>query len=203
LELLLVASVSPRQIVWGQWRAMWRAIFLPALAVVTIQVGAGLMQIQGIKASVAANTAATGGAAGNIDLTQFYVMLVVHPIAFLTGLVAIVWFGMWMGLTSSKTNVAVIKTLVFCQVLPSIALTFLQWLAMFGMVWRGASWYWLPQVVSTVLGMAVDLVFIVVARRKLLATFRDVVTRTPNYAQISQAPPPAVLQPAQPPPPAA
>src|SRR6185295_15976161 len=190
LELLLVASVSPRQIVWGQWRAMLRMFLWPALAVIGIQMAAGLMQIEGIKAAVAANSAAAPGAVSTIDLTQYYVMLVVHPIAFLTGLVAIVWFGMWMGLTSSKTNVAVIKTLVFCQVLPSIALTFLQWLAMFGMVWGGARWYWLPQVGHAALGMAVDLVFVVVARKKLLVTFREVVTRSPNYAPISRPPPP-------------
>jgi len=188
LELLLVASVSPRQIVWGQWWALWRTFLLPALAVVAIQVGAGLMQIAAIKASVAANTAAAGGTAGNIDLSYQILSLILNPIEFLTGLVAIVWFGMWMGLISSKTNVAVIKTLVFCQVLPSIALTFLQWVAMFGLAWGGAGTHLLPLAFGAALGMGVDLAFVVLARRKLLGTFRDVVTRTPNYAPAQKPP---------------
>jgi ABC-type transport system involved in multi-copper enzyme maturation permease subunit len=189
LELLLVASVSPRQIVWGQWWALRSAFLLPALVVIAIQVVTGLMQIEAIKASVAANAATAGAAAGTIDLSQQYISLILHPVEFLIGLVAIVWFGMWMGLTSGKTNVAVIKTLVFCQVLPSIALSFLQMLAMFGLTWGMGGLHWLPEVVGSVLGMVVDLAFVILARKKLLGTFSDVATRTPNYAAVGKPPP--------------
>ena len=197
LELLLVASLSPRQIVWGQWWALRRMFLVPALVVIGIQVVAGLLQIEGIRASVAANTTAAPAAVPTIELTNYYVMLVLNPVEFLTGLLAIVWFGMWMGLSSGKTNVAVIKTLVFCQVLPSIALTFLQWGAMLGIAWRSGSWHWLPEAASAVLGMVADLAFVFLARKKLLGKFRDVVTRTPNYSSGRQAPSPPLTQPVQ------
>jgi hypothetical protein len=195
LELLLVASVSPRQIVRGQWWAMQRRFLLPALAVVAIQVTAGLLQIQGIKASVAANAATAGGATTTIDLSYQYVSLALNPFEFLIGLLAIIWFGMWMGLSSNKTNVAVIKTLVFCQVLPSIALMFLRLGAMFSISWRGGGWHWLPQVATAALGMAVDVAFVVLARKKLLATFREAVARSPDYAPAGKPPPLPVKSP--------
>src|SRR4030095_12413889 len=39
-------------------------------------------------------------------------------------LVALSWFGMWMGLNSKSTNLAALKTILFVQVIPWFALTF-------------------------------------------------------------------------------
>jgi hypothetical protein len=199
LELLLVASITPRQIVWGQWWALRRAFLWMALVLVVMQLGAGWMQIETIKASVA-KTAATTGTNANFDLTPYYVSLLMQPLEFLTGLLALVWFGMWMGLTSGKTNVAVIKTIVFCQVLPSIALTFLQWMAMFGIAWGGSvNLHWVPEAAGSVLGMGVDFVFVMVAQRKLLGRFRDVVTQSPGYLTAPKPPPLSAAAPVPPP----
>src|SRR5258706_3809150 len=42
----------------------------------------------------------------------------------LANLVALTWFGMWMGLNSKSTNLATLKTIVFVQIIPWFAVTF-------------------------------------------------------------------------------
>jgi hypothetical protein len=39
-------------------------------------------------------------------------------------LVALTWFGMWMGVTSKSANIATLKTILFVQVIPWFAITF-------------------------------------------------------------------------------
>ena len=46
-------------------------------------------------------------------------------VAFLC-LVALGWFGTWMGMTHRKTSLAVVKTIAFVLVLPWLALMFVQ-----------------------------------------------------------------------------
>src|SRR2546427_179782 len=45
---------------------------------------------------------------------------------FVADLLAVAWFGMWMGLTTKKNTMAVVKTFAFVIVLPWLALMFLQ-----------------------------------------------------------------------------
>ena len=39
-------------------------------------------------------------------------------------LLALCWFGMWMGLTSRTANMATLKTILFVQVIPWFVMTF-------------------------------------------------------------------------------
>src|SRR5215216_5372746 len=39
-------------------------------------------------------------------------------------LIALVWFGMWMGLNSTNTNLATLKTIVFVQIIPWFVISF-------------------------------------------------------------------------------
>jgi hypothetical protein len=116
-------------------------------------------------------------------------------VTFVTSLFALGWFGMWMGLTSKKASLAVIKTIVFVQVLPSVALAFLQGLLMFGLAfaqWPG----WIPGLIITVAAVAVHGSFIIFARRQLFTRFREVVARASGVS--AAAKPPALPAPVQP-----
>jgi hypothetical protein len=118
-------------------------------------------------------------------------------VGFATGLVAIASFGMWMGLTSRKTNLAVIKTLVFVKVFPWLALSFLRitlTIVLFSSsALRGAipSLTWLPAVITGILGIGLDLFFILLARRKVLDGFRAFVSQSSEGIVRPALPPPS------------
>jgi hypothetical protein len=105
-------------------------------------------------------------------------------------LLALCWFGMWMGMTSRTANLATLKTLLFVQVIPWFAIFFgvnmVFGLFMAGMMYRARSapqvgWLtWWP-LLSLVLGAGVavakDTIFIVWSRRRLHSSFREEATR--------------------------
>src|SRR4030095_11094880 len=71
-----------------------------------------------------------GAAGATVQFSDDFVLYQVIQIgsslvAFVTGSLAMVWFGMWMGVITRKANMAVIKTLLFVQVLPWIVLMFI------------------------------------------------------------------------------
>ena len=122
-------------------------------------------------------------------------------VTFVTGLFALGWFGMWMGLASTKINPAIIKTLVFVDILPPIVLTFVQGLLMFGMMFARMP-VWVPSIIVVAAQVAVHLAFVGAARRRLLTRFRETVSRAvgaPTFAK----PPPLPLPPVVAPPTAA
>lgn len=117
-------------------------------------------------------------------------------------LVALSWFGMWMGLNSKSTNLATLKTILFVQIIPWFALTFLSMLAvplllLPSLMQGGAAGptqmiVWFPLLASGVmaaLSLAKDMGFVLWARRKLYLQFRE---RAPQVA--------APIRPALPPP---
>jgi ABC-type transport system involved in multi-copper enzyme maturation permease subunit len=112
-------------------------------------------------------------------------------------LLALCWFGMWMGLTSRTANMATLKTILFVQIIPWFVMGFLT-IALMGslmgaMVYRAGSaspmsWFaWWP-LISAVLGaafaVAKDIGFIVWSRKKLRSCFREEASRSlgqPRY----------------------
>ena len=187
LELLLITPLRPGQIVRGHAAALWRLFFLPAVVLLLLNLGAQVAQIIQLHSTLAKSNA------GGMDaiLVQQIISLAIVPIAFVTGLFALGWFGMWMGLTSRKANVAVIKTLVFVKVIPSIALMFLQTLLMIAIGFGGRLPYWISTAVVGVLSIGANIVFIVIAQRKLLGQFHETVLQATGTVAIPR-PPPAV-----------
>jgi hypothetical protein len=120
-------------------------------------------------------------------------------IAVVANLIALAWFGMWMGLTSRNTSLATLKTILFVQIIPWFVISFLSALSPMLLLPRltqsfqnpNPAWFilWYPLLstsISTILFVAKDLVFSLWARRRLYAEFReraaivDAAVRTPT-----------------------
>src|ERR1035437_944915 len=115
-------------------------------------------------------------------------------------LLALCWFGMWMGMTSRTANLATLKTLLFVQVIPWFAMVFVVMIVM-GMVMSGllfrtmsrsgsapfTSLVWWPLLsaaLTAALAVAKDIGFIVWLRRKLYSSLREEAARSlgqPRY----------------------
>jgi hypothetical protein len=99
---------------------------------------------------------------------------VASPLVVAADIVALLWFGMWMGLTSKNANNAAWKTILFVQVLPWIALTFasgliavLTFAAPFGQRFAGAWMQFIVPAIATAGSLAIDWWLFRFARRKL------------------------------------
>jgi hypothetical protein len=124
-------------------------------------------------------------------------------------LVALVWFGLWAGLTSRTTNIATLKTMALVQIIPWFAVSFASSmvvpLIMMPRLIGGGTWgpqmmAWYPLItsaVATILYVGKDVGFILWARRNLYTKFRERAVYA--LAPIRPAPPP--IQPTPPLPP--
>jgi hypothetical protein len=106
-------------------------------------------------------------------------------------LLALCWFGMWMGMTSKSANLATLKTILFVQVIPWFVIGF-GTLVVVGLIMsrimvssgsaQPAAWLtWWPlstAVLSASVAVAKDAGFIAWSRRRLHASLREQATRT-------------------------
>ena len=113
-------------------------------------------------------------------------------------LLALCWFGMWMGLTSRTANLATLKTILFVQVIPWFVFAFggtmVAGLVMAGVFFRSGAppsagwlgwWPLLGALLTAALAVAKDVGFIVWSRNKLHSALRDEAARgigQPRYA---------------------
>jgi hypothetical protein len=104
-------------------------------------------------------------------------------------LIALIWFGLWMGLVSRNSLLATLKTIAFVQIIPWLVITFagamvIPLLALAGGFRGGAgagSWLeWYP-LISTLMVLTLTLVkdwtFWFMARRRLVDKFRATATQ--------------------------
>jgi hypothetical protein len=124
------------------------------------------------------------------------VLIVAISVAALTAanLIALCWFGMWMGMTSRSANFATLKTILFVQVIPwiviyfvSAMLTYLVFIPTMVRSMGGANpaavsgrFAWFPLVFSAaswILFIGKDVLFTLLARRKLYSQFRELAVR--------------------------
>jgi len=125
-------------------------------------------------------------------------------------LVALGWFGMWMGLNSKSTNLATLKTILFVQIIPWFVFTFFSMLAVpllllpslmkGGVAGPSQMIFWFPLITSAVMGalsLVKDIAFSLWARRKLCWEFRERVARV--AAPIRPALPPPLPRASTPP----
>ena len=136
---------------------------------------------QGTPAPTSSSTVSTGQQAG-----MGLVTAVASAASATANLLALCWFGMWMGLTSRSPNLATLKTLLFVQIIPWFIITFVTSvgvgvLMMIAFVPTGASrsatWFtWWPVfnlILSASLALTKDIGFILWSRKKLHSSFRQ------------------------------
>jgi len=213
IELLLAAPVSVREIVDGQWRALLRMFGVPVVLLLAVQLaGSGFAASR----SLGQVAAPAGSMAPNLATTLVGSVATVAIVV--ANLVAITWFGMWMGMTSKTNNLATLKTILFVQVIPSFAISFASALAIpvliLPAVMKGGlssgnanSWLtstfmsWFPLIsiaLSTSLSLGKDIGFFLWARRTLYGSFREQATR--SLSPIRYVAPPRVPAPIPAPP---
>ena len=125
-------------------------------------------------------------------------------------LVALCWFGMWMGLSSRSANLATLKTVLFVQIIPYLVVAFLTSVIVGVMMSRmfflsgtaapGTWFQWWPllsTLFSTLLALGKDVGFSVWSRNKLLLCLRE----QSAQAELRPASPPPLPRPVVPPPP--
>jgi len=209
IELMLAAPLGGKEIVHGQWRALLRLFAVPAILFLCVQLAGTALSQHTTSRFMAAGL----GAGANLAFT--ITIAVASSIVTAANLITLCWFGMWMGLTSKSANLATLKTLVFVQVIPWFAISFVSSIivgsflmrAMLPAIIKGAtpspasvmSWFPLVSVLLTCgLSLAKDLFLLVMARRKLYANFRDLAVRAVVPIQFVVPPPVPPVMAAQP-----
>lgn len=177
MELLLATPLEPGKIVRGQWWAIRRTFSTPVLVVVLLGILLTCLQIEeSIKTNLKNNPSLQGNATWVSDMMVMQIVNgVCSMVVGLTGLLAVAWFGMWMGMITKKANQAVIKTLVFVQVLPFVALIFVQLGFQIALSLAGGfSHWWISEIVLSVVAVILDVAFIWIARKRLFNDLRGV-----------------------------
>ena len=212
IELLLAAPVSVGEIVQGQWRALLRTFGVPVVLLLTVQLAGAAFAT-----SATWRQMATQISRGMPALATTLLSSGASVVMIAANLIAISWFGMWMGMTSKSINLATLKTLLFVQVIPGLAIAFASAMAipllLMPMLLKGgfssnpSSWVaskmmnWFPLLsvaLTTVLSIGKDIGFIVWARRTLYSSFREQAMQT--LGPFRYVAPPVVPPPVAPPP---
>jgi ABC-type transport system involved in multi-copper enzyme maturation permease subunit len=116
----------------------------------------------------------------------------------IANLIALCWFGMWMGMTSKNANLAALKTILFVQIVPFIVISFGSSMAigllLMPYLWKnGASsstafmvWYpFLSTLLTATLFLAKDIGFFMLSRKTLYSSFREQAVRSVSPATIA------------------
>lgn len=120
----------------------------------------------------------------------------------LGNLLALCWFGMWMGMTSKSANLATLKTILFVQLIPWFIIAFgtsvVLGLVMSRLFTRAGTvqpgtWflYWplSSAVLSATLALAKDLGFILWSRKKLRLSLREQAGQNVGESRFAAPPP--------------
>ena len=126
-------------------------------------------------------------------------------------LLALWWFGMWMGLTSRSANLATLKTILFVQVIPWLVIAFATTMAigllMSGLAIRAGpsqsmAWFaWWPLLSALLNGgiaVAKDIGFIIWSRNKLHSCLREQAALNPGQPRLAAPRPPPEAAPLPP-----
>ena len=194
IELMLGTPLDFQKVAPGAWRGLLRMFGLP----VVIVLGIGFI-------SQVAKLDGTGWMSANSSdrlIPQWVIVLGTATcglLCMLANLVALAWFGMWMGLTSRNGLMGTLKTIVYVQIVPWMVISFagVMVLPLLGLLsaskktsWLGTNWFeWYPIVnmlLVTVLTLFKDLGFYLAARQKMVEQFRIVAVRAVAPVQRQQ-----------------
>jgi ABC-type transport system involved in multi-copper enzyme maturation permease subunit len=185
IELMLATPLSSREIVSGQWRSRLRLFVLPlAICLVTHLMGRVLVQHMTYE-QISLSATPVAGFPGIPVLGLALALAGADTLVVVADVVAIVWFGMWMGVTSRNTNQATLKTILYVQVIPWFVITFAAGMiiplvlipTLMGRANPPTGFvYWFPLLSTglvTFLNVAADTWLVVWSRRKLYRELRE------------------------------
>jgi hypothetical protein len=121
IELLLAAPLTVKQVVQGHWRAMVRMFGAPVALLLLVEFAGGWLAYR-----------TTWGTAVPAKWNHLAALIksAASTLSTLTSLVALAWFGMWMGMTSRNASLATLKTILFVKVIPFLVIYFVTAYAM-------------------------------------------------------------------------
>jgi hypothetical protein len=145
------------------------------------------------------------------DVVFAFVFAAATTVSIAGNLLALCWFGMWMGVTSKTAHLATLKTILFVQIVPWLVISFgssmlpaLFFLPrMFSGIRTGSinlspftTWY--PALISSfaaLLALGKDIGFVLWSRKQLYSRFREWATRSPGQPRLVSPPPPPPVRP--------
>ncbi|MGA2748947.1 MAG: ABC transporter permease subunit [Verrucomicrobiota bacterium] len=165
LELLLVTPVRPAEVVQGHWHALRNLFLAPMATLLFLNLAVGTFQILSMPAG-APLLGVLGGA------TVQALVLVLSQTAWVTGLFAIAWFSIWMGLASQRISVAVLKTFCYVKILPWFGVYFAMGLSAF-LLFRmfNTATVWVMIAMPQMLIIGANFILIRLARRGVQVDF--------------------------------
>ncbi len=123
LEMLLATPLSVERIIQGQLLALKRMFLVPIITILALEV-IGLLA--GSVSAARAAAAHGNTVVENAFFTTVAIGLVIVYLAlFVLDIFAVIWAGMWFGLSSKRESQAVTKTILIALVLPMVSGIFL------------------------------------------------------------------------------
>jgi ABC-type transport system involved in multi-copper enzyme maturation permease subunit len=177
LELLLVTPVTQAEILAGHWLALRRLFLPPVVAQLALALACGAIQLWAANSAVVVAAPAGAGAATaagrtwEMDLQQI-ITVALGVASWCIGLVTLVWFSIWMGITSKRTPIAMLRTFWYAKILPWFGMSFAAVLLLFATLTRlggGVMWIW-PLIIQG-LYIGVNFALIAFARRRARTAF--------------------------------
>jgi hypothetical protein len=187
IELLLAAPMDFRKVAPGAWWGLVRLFGAPIAVVLLMQFLAAVTGVAGANAGGIVRM----GVGGVIpEWVMLWLGAGAGLLMSLGNFMALIWFGLWMGLTSRNSLLATLKTIAFVQLIPWLVIWFSGMMAFpiliavtggFSGGPATSGWFeWYP-LVSTglilMLTLAKDGFFLVIARQKLVQNFRATATQ--------------------------
>ncbi len=201
VELLLAAPLNFRKVAVGAWLGLVRVVALPVGIILLVRL---VVEVTGTTMAQAGFSAA--------DANEFSVGLMRILVAgcslvvSLTKLVALTWFGLWMGLTSKNSLTATLKTVTFVLVIPWLIISFggsmmfplLIFFVGFGAI-NNELMQWFPVVlvgINSTLLVVINWILWRIAWGKMRDAFRVTATQAVLPVNLGSMLPPVIAQPA-------
>lgn len=179
LELLAISPCSARELVRGQLFALRKSVLLPVCIVMALQLAHAFFSVRTMTMAVATGGAVAAAGANAAPLGAYLQMQLVNIVATLLiyplSLVALAWFGMFMGLSCKKPGKAFALTVVLAWIAPSIALTFAGGAAM-PLAFYGSTPGWIIGAGLSILNILIFAGLWWLARNQIYGHFRELVT---------------------------
>ena len=202
LVLLLLVQMAAAVLSQVTWHNVAKQASAAASSAVTNQAGVSTNQVVVSSSSsfvVTTRTTTGWSPLGTVstrgELILAGIVGIATGLATLGNLLALYWFGTWMGLTSRSANLGTLKAILFVQIIPWFVIAFAGTFGVgvlmmsFSVAGRpGGFFIWWPVLSAAIpaaLAIVKDVGFISWARKKLYSSFREQAAQLPGQPRFS------------------